>query len=86
MNTNEKDPQVYETCIMCGTVTNVLKTTHIDYRTGYVEGAGQLCFSCWSGKKPSDSVCISTDEIKETPNDQDLGGKVRQRYWEYIKH
>ena len=82
----ERDPRIYETCIICGTVTPVLKSTDINYRTGYVEGAGQLCYGCFTGRKPYDSVCISTKEIQDTPNDQDLGGKVRHKYWEHIKH
>lgn len=82
----ERDPKIYETCISCGKITPVLKSTNINYRTGYIEGAGQLCHSCWSGQKPNDSICIPTDEITNTPNDQELGGKVRQKYWDYIKY
>ena len=40
---------IYEDCIMCGKKTETLKTTHIDFRYGYVEGAGQLCRSCYLG-------------------------------------
>ena len=28
--------ELYETCIMCGKETTTLKTTHIDFRYGYV--------------------------------------------------
>ena len=35
-----------ETCIMCGVRTNYTKEDPIEYRYGYVEGAGQLCFKC----------------------------------------
>ena len=38
---------LYEDCIMCGKKTTTLKTTHIDFRTGYIEGAGQLCKDCY---------------------------------------
>jgi hypothetical protein len=31
-------------CIICGKETPYLKTTHIDLRHGYVEGAGQACY------------------------------------------
>ena len=36
----------FETCISCGKLTNVKKTDHIEYRSGYIEGAGQLCLEC----------------------------------------
>ncbi len=36
-------------CIMCGKETAYDFETHIDYRIGYVEGAGQLCYSCYTG-------------------------------------
>ena len=74
----ERDPNIYETCIMCNTVTPVLKSTHIDYRTGYIEGAGQLCYSCWSGKT---DVCVTASEILNTPNDMELGGIIRNKYY-----
>jgi hypothetical protein len=45
----ELNPEdIYETCVMCGALTTVLKTTHIDHRVGYIEGAGQVCPTCWS--------------------------------------
>ena len=36
-----------EICILCGKETTVDINTHIDYRTGYIEGAGQLCTECY---------------------------------------
>lgn len=36
-----------EQCIICGTETQYEVTTHIDYRYGYVEGAGQCCKECY---------------------------------------
>ena len=38
---------IYEKCVMCGVETTTLKTTHIDFRYGYVDGAGQLCRDCY---------------------------------------
>lgn len=40
----------YDTCVLCGKKTPYLKSTHIDLRHGYVEGAGQTC--------PDPSNCI----------------------------
>lgn len=36
----------YEVCVMCGDSLPYLKSTHIDRRFGYIEGAGQLCQYC----------------------------------------
>ena len=41
----------YDMCVSCGKVTSYKKTAHIDYRYGYIEGAGQLCFTCNQTKK-----------------------------------
>jgi len=35
-----------EVCVSCGAQTKVPRTTHIDMRHYYVEGAGQLCNDC----------------------------------------
>jgi hypothetical protein len=34
-------------CVSCGSETPYDKTDHIDFRLGYVEGAGQLCLDCY---------------------------------------
>jgi len=88
--------QEFETCIICGEQTDILKSTHIDYRYGYVEGAGQCCKECYdrtSGIKKEDEyvsnvmknrtrlVTISAEDILNTPNDMELGAKVRRAYW-----
>ena len=72
---------MFETCIQCGIETDTLKTTHIDFRTGYIEGAGQLCRMCYM---TSDRNLITIDErtILDTPNNEELGAKVRRRYYE----
>ncbi|NDB28967.1 hypothetical protein EB155_02160 [archaeon] len=41
------DSDEYEKCIMCGETVPYLKSTHIDLRNGYIEGAGQLCKECY---------------------------------------
>ena len=45
MKTENK--QIYDRCVLCGTETNYTADTPIDQRFGYVEGAGQLCRSCY---------------------------------------
>jgi hypothetical protein len=34
----------YDKCVICGMDTPYTSNTHIDYRVGYIEGAGQGCF------------------------------------------
>jgi hypothetical protein len=34
-------------CVSCGTETVYDKIDHIDFRIGYIEGAGQLCLDCY---------------------------------------
>ena len=72
---------MFETCIQCGIETDTLKTTHIDFRTGYIEGAGQLCRMCYM---TSDRNLITIDErtILDTPNNDELGAKVRKKYYD----
>ena len=36
----------YEHCVICGKVTKYKKTDNILWRSGYIEGSGQLCFEC----------------------------------------
>ena len=83
-HTPKDEFDMYETCVMCSTETNVLKTTHIDFRNGYVEGAGQLCWECYIGTSRS-LITIDERTIIDTPNDSELGAKVRQTYWDSKK-
>ena len=34
-------------CVSCGCKTPYEKSDHVDFRLGYIEGAGQLCKSCF---------------------------------------
>lgn len=34
----------YDKCVICGKTSPYKTTTHIDFREGYVDGAGQGCF------------------------------------------
>jgi hypothetical protein len=34
-------------CVLCGVETLYERTDHVDFRLGYVEGAGQLCLDCY---------------------------------------
>ena len=75
---------IYEECIMCGKTTDILVDTHIDFRYGYVEGAGQLCRKCYLGENRN-LITVEGRTILDTPNDMELGAKVRQMYWDSKK-
>ena len=84
-----------ETCIICGVETPYDYETHIDMRLNYVEGAGQCCTECYNRvyNTKNDSfieklmenrrtlITISAEDILNTPNDMELGAKVREIYW-----
>ena len=72
-------------CIMCGVETPYDLETHIDMRLGYIEGVGQLCRACFNGNKDVNDIIIPFHMIENTPNDFELGGKVRELYWENKK-
>ena len=41
----------FEVCITCGELTTVKKTDNVVFRSGYIEGVGQLCFICSQTRK-----------------------------------
>jgi hypothetical protein len=84
-----------EICIICGKQTDINVNTHIDLRYGYVEGAGQCCKQCYDRtygpyndyittvmRNRTTLITISAEDILGTSNDQELGAKVRRKYWE----
>ena len=73
---------VLDTCVLCGNETPYTRSTHIDYRYGYVEGCGQLCKSCYDRGTERQQLLVPTDMVYNTPNDAELGAKVRKMYWE----
>lgn len=94
---NKAHADDYDHCILCGVETAYKRSTHIDMRHGYIEGAGQLCTKCYNFDKssvikdeiPLDShrklFTVSEYTVLSTPNDQELGAKVRELYWENKK-
>jgi hypothetical protein len=69
-------------CIVCSIETAYDETTHIDMRIGYVEGAGQLCKSCYNATYSRKLLAIPIYLITDTPNDQELGAKIRKFYYD----
>ena len=60
----------YDICISCGKITSYKKTDNIIYRSGYIEGAGQLCFICTQTRKlhKTGNYDIDPQWIKEKLN------------------
>ena len=42
----EINKEEYDICVKCGKTTSYKKSDNIVFRSGYIEGAGQLCFVC----------------------------------------
>lgn len=72
-------------CIMCGKETAYDFETHVDLRTGYIEGAGQLCSMCYTQGTNRNHIAIPEYIIEANPNDLELGSKVRELYWQSKK-
>ena len=77
-----------EKCVICGVDTTYRFKTPIDFRYNYVEGAGQLCNKCGKDQHQirldshRNLFTVSEYAVSSTPNDQELGAKVRKLYWE----
>lgn len=75
-----KKDEKHETCVLCGKITNVLKTTHVDFRHGYIDGAGQTCQACYALGTDREHIVVPSSLIKNTPNNYNLGEKIRALY------
>lgn len=64
-------------CVICGKESPYDITTNVDYRIGYIDGGGQGCFQSEICKK---TISINEELIKDTPNDFELGAKVRELF------
>lgn len=71
-----------EHCVSCGIETAYEVSTHIDMRNGYIEGVGQLCSSCYLYGSNRKHILVSEATIINTPNNSELGSKVREIYYE----
>jgi hypothetical protein len=77
-----------DNCISCGVQTPYQRDVNIEYRSHYVEGAGQMCKECWgdlSGSGEDRIYFVPESMIKDTPNDLELGSKVRAMFHKVIK-
>ena len=76
----QKNP--IEKCVLCGADTAYHFKDHVDIRVGYIEGAGQLCIKCWNKGTDRSLMTVPMHLVYDTPNDAELGAKVRQIYHE----
>lgn len=82
--TTKVEGESYDNCVLCGKVTAYKTSTHIDFRTGYIEGAGQLCQECYTKGSPEgrEHISIPKHWIKSMSNDMELGAAVRKFYYD----
>jgi uncharacterized protein with PQ loop repeat len=80
LKTNNMDSNPIEKCIICKKDTTYHFNDHIDMRYGYIEGSGQYCISCYNKGNKHKHIIVPEDLIYNTPNDQELGSKVRDIY------
>lgn len=78
----EKNPIEY--CVICGKKTNYRFNDHIDTRRGYVGGLGQLCSDCNQHTAEKEYITIPLSLIRDTPNDCELGERVRTVYGKLV--
>jgi hypothetical protein len=73
-------------CIICTKETPYEDDSNIAQRYGYIEGVGQLCRSCYDGNIDANDICIPNSLVLDTPNDQELGEKIRRMMYAKDKH
>jgi hypothetical protein len=79
-------PQQIEYCVLCKSETPYTIDTHIDFREGYIKGVGQLCRICYHNNSEKKTyISVPKKVVHDTPNDTELGGKVKDLYWESEK-
>ena len=59
---NQEEKEELDICVNCGTETKYKKTDNIVFRSGYIEGAGQLCFKCSQTRKMHKTGSYETTE------------------------
>ena len=82
MNLKEKDR-----CVVCGEETRYFKDTPISLRFGYIEGAGQLCPSCWKdlgGAYPGLSEVIPGKKFQKRDTRKLIRGKRIKEKFKYF--
>lgn len=88
-HTTQKDGQTYDNCVVCGKRSPYTSDTNIDYRIGFIEGAGQGCYQpddcIKSNENERELITIPKYLIEKYPNNIELGEAIRAYYWEHYK-
>lgn len=69
-----------DSCILCGKETPYEFETHIDNRSGYIEGMGQLCVSCYRGTTNRNHIVVPEEYFQKYSNNMELGEQLRKFY------
>lgn len=56
-----------EICVLCGKMTDVLKTEPLERRQGYLPGAGQLCKECAIENIQEESAAMRSGFVYSIP-------------------
>ena len=59
----EREKSIWEHCVYCGQRVYITKTTPVDQRLCYIEGAGQLCSDCYDETYNTDKHSISKNIV-----------------------
>ena len=51
MSFTQEESNEVEICVSCGAQTSFKKSDDVTFRYGYIQGAGQLCFTCSQTRK-----------------------------------
>ena len=73
-----------EKCITCEEDTPYHFSTDIEYRSHYIEGAGQLCRECYmkGSSEGREHISIPKHFVKTYSNNAELGERVRRYYYD----
>lgn len=82
MQNQKTESNPIEKCVLCGSDTQYRFHDHVDMRNGYVEGCGQMCSKCYTKGTDRRHLAVPMSMIYDTPNDAELGLKIRHLYWE----
>lgn len=69
-------------CILCEKETQYEFDVNVDYRIGYIEGAGQLCSECYARGTDREMILIPKQMVLDYSNDMELGKTIRKYFYE----
>ena len=70
-----------ELCVTCKKETKYDREEHIDYRVGYIEGAGQLCLNCYDELYIKPKLGVKNEQIHKSNRDIEKMDWHGQKKW-----